>query len=92
MVLITSNNQYIKIDLTAFILSDKVDYKHIYIMKDKAFSVKLWKDSQCVEVHTADDIYELDMGGVNGLPAKVGSKIPLDNIQLAEELAKLKNL
>jgi hypothetical protein len=92
MVLITNHNQYIKIDLTAFLLLDSVKYKHIYLMKDKAFSVKLWKDLKCVEVHTSDDIYELDMDGVKGLPAKIGNTIPLNNIQLAEELAKLRNL
>lgn len=92
MILISNHNNYIKIDLTAFIALDTVEYSIIYIMKDKALSVKLAKDLSVVEVYADGDIYELDMNGINGLPAKVENKVPLNNIELAEELAKLKNL
>ena len=92
MILITNHIEYIKIDLTAFTALPSIKYLHIYLMKDKAFSVKLAKDLSVVEVYAADDVYELDMNGVKGLPAKIDNKIPLNNIELAEELAKLKNL
>lgn len=92
MILITNKSNYVEVNMLAFKDHPKVRYSIVYLMKDKTISVNLEKDSRWVEIITCDGVYQLDQTGVHGFPAEVGSTIPLDNTQLAYELAKLKNL
>lgn len=92
MILITNHNNYVKVDLTAYIGLDSVRHKEVYLMKDKAIDVKLDKNLLFVEVATTNVVYKLDQNGVHGFPAQVGLTTPVTNADLALQLAELKNL
>ena len=94
MVQITHHNKYVKIDLSYFAnagvdITDKI----IYLMRDQAVLVSLENKVDRVRVELANGMeLFLDMAGANGLPAKIINVTPESNEELAEELAKLKNL
>lgn len=92
MVNIINLNHSVRIDLLAFTELETVRYDTVYVLKDKVVEIKVAKGGEWVEILTDRSVYQLDMKGVHGLPAKVGGKVPSDNYVLAEELRKIRAL